>query len=125
MDPTPSVNSQSALGVGEVVDYFAFDIARYRHRFDVIFDTAGALSLSQWGAMLKRVSGMSLHIVPTPAKLIRSLFSSRHHVVFGNPTPKSLAVVAEAAGRGPSRAGNRTRRALSEAISAITELERT
>ncbi len=30
------------LGVGEVVDYRAFDIAPYRHRFDVVFDTAGA-----------------------------------------------------------------------------------
>jgi NADPH:quinone reductase-like Zn-dependent oxidoreductase len=29
-----------ALGVGEVVDYRAFDIAPYRHRFDVVFNTA-------------------------------------------------------------------------------------
>jgi NADPH:quinone reductase-like Zn-dependent oxidoreductase len=43
-----------ALGVGEVVDYRAFDIAPDRHRFDVVFDTAGALSLSQCGSMLKR-----------------------------------------------------------------------
>jgi NADPH:quinone reductase-like Zn-dependent oxidoreductase len=78
-----------ALGVGEVVDYRAFDIAPYRHRFDVVFDTAGVLSLSQCGAMLKR-RGMSLHIVPTPAKLIGCLIPSRHHLVFGNPTPQCM-----------------------------------
>jgi NADPH:quinone reductase-like Zn-dependent oxidoreductase len=64
-----------ALGVGEIIDYRAFDIAPYRRRFDVVFDTAGALSLSQCGAMLKR-RGMSLHIVPTPTKLIGCLLPS-------------------------------------------------
>jgi NADPH:quinone reductase-like Zn-dependent oxidoreductase len=88
-----------ALGVGDVVDYRAFDIASYQRRFDVVFDTAGALSLTQWGAMLKR-SGMSLHIVPTPANLIGCLLSSRHYLVFGNPTPQSMAGVAEALQRG-------------------------
>ena len=88
-----------ALGVGEVVDYRAFEIASYRRRFDVVFDTAGALSLSQCGAMLKR-RGMSLHIVPTPAKMIGCLLPSRHHLVFGNPTPECMAGIAEAAGRG-------------------------
>jgi hypothetical protein len=43
--------------------YRAFDIARYRHLFDVVFDTAGTLSLGQCGAMLKR-RDMSLHIIP-------------------------------------------------------------
>jgi threonine dehydrogenase-like Zn-dependent dehydrogenase len=88
-----------ALGVGEVVDYRAFDIASYQRRFDVVFDTASALSLSQCGAMLKR-SGMSLHSVPTSAKLIGYLLPSRHHLVFGNPTPQCLAGIAEAAERG-------------------------
>jgi NADPH:quinone reductase-like Zn-dependent oxidoreductase len=113
-----------ALGVGEVVDYRAFDIAAYRHRFDVIFDTAGALSLGQCGAILKR-RGMSLHIVPTFAKLIGCLLPSRHHLVFGNPTPQSLAGIAEAAERGQLVPAIGRIVPLSEAISAIVELERT
>ncbi len=113
-----------ALGVGELVDYRAFDIASYRHRFDVVFDTAGALSLSQCGAMLKR-SGMSLHIVPTPAKLIGCLLPSRHHLVFGNPTPQSLAGIAEAAEQGKLVPAIGRIVPLSEAISAVVELERT
>jgi len=113
-----------AMGVGEVVDYRAFDIASYRYRFDVVFDTAGALSLSQCGAMLKR-RGMSLHIVPTPAKLIGSLLSPRHHVVFGNPTPQSLAGIADAAEQGKLVPAIGRIAPLSEAISAFVELERT
>ncbi len=113
-----------ALGVSEAVDYRAFDIAPYRHRFDVVFDTAGALSLSQCGAMLKR-RGMSLHIVPTPAKLIGCLLPSRHHLVFGNPTLQSLAGIAEAAERGQLVPAIGRIVPLSEAIPAVVELERT
>ena len=113
-----------ALGVSEAVDYRAFDIASYQHRFDVVFDTASALSLSQCGAMLKR-RGMSLHIVPTPAKLIGCLLPSRHHLVFGNPTPQSLAGIAEAAERGKLVPAIGRIAPLSEAISTVVELERT
>lgn len=113
-----------ALGVGEVVDYRAFDVAAYSHRFDVVFDTAGALSLGQCGAMLKR-RGMSLHIVPTPAKWIGALLSARHHLVFGNPTPQAMAGIAEAAERGTLVPTIGRIVPLSEAIAAIVELERT
>lgn len=113
-----------ALGLDEVVDYRAFDIASYQRCFDVVFDTAGALSLSQCGAMLKR-RGMSLHIVPTPAKLFGCLLPSRHHLVFGNPTPESLAGIAEAAERGTLVPVIGRIVPLSGAISAIVELEKT
>jgi NADPH:quinone reductase-like Zn-dependent oxidoreductase len=113
-----------ALGVGEVVDYRTFDVAPHGHRFDVVLDTAGALSLSQCGAMLKR-RGMSLHIVPTPAKLIGCLLPSRHHLVFGNPNPQSLAGIAEAAEQGKLVAAIGRIVPLSEAIPAVVELERT
>lgn len=113
-----------ALGVSEVVDYRAFDIASYQRRFDVVFDTAGALSLSQCGAMLKR-RGMSLHIVPTSAKLIGCLLPSRHHLVFGNPTPQFMAGIAEALERGQLVPAIGRIVPLSEAISAVVELERT
>ncbi len=112
------------LGVGEVVDYRAFDSAPYRQRFDVVFDAAGALSLRQCGTVLKR-GGMSLHIVPTPAKLVGSLLSSRHHLVFGNPTPQGMAEIADAFERGQIVSAIGHIAPLSAAISAIVELERT
>jgi NADPH:quinone reductase-like Zn-dependent oxidoreductase len=113
-----------ALGVSEAVDYRAFDIAPYRHRFDVVFDTAGVLSLSQCGAMLKR-RGMSLHIVPTPAKLIGCLLPSRHHLVFGNPTLQCMAGITEAVEQGKLAPTIGRTVPLSEAIPAIIELEKT
>ncbi len=111
-----------ALGVGEVVDYRAFDIAKYRDRFDVVFDTAGVLSLTQCGAMLKS-RGMSLHIVPTPAKLIGCLLPSRHHLVFGNPTPQCMAGITDAVEQGKLVPAIGRIAPLSEAISAAIEFE--
>jgi NADPH:quinone reductase-like Zn-dependent oxidoreductase len=113
-----------ALGVSEVVDYRALNVNSHRHRFDVVFDTAGALSLSQCGAMLKR-GGLSLHIVPTFAKMIGCLLPSRHHLVFGNPTLRALAGIAEAAERGELVPAIGRVVPLSKAISAVVELEKT
>jgi NADPH:quinone reductase-like Zn-dependent oxidoreductase len=67
---------------------------------------------------------MSLHIVPTFAKVIGCLLPSRHHLVFGNPTPQALAGVAEAAERGQLVPTIGRIAPLSEAISALIELER-
>ena len=90
----------------------------------MVFDTAGALSLSQCGAMLKR-HGMSLHIVPTFAKMVGCLLPSRHHLVFGNPNPQCMAGIAEAFERGQLVPAIGRIVPLSEAISAVVELERT
>ncbi len=112
------------LGVGEVVDYREFDFDSYRQRFDVIFDTAGVLSLRQCGEMLKR-RGLSLHIVPTPAKMIGCLLSSRHHIVFGNPTPECMEGISEAVEQGKLVPSIGRVVSLSEAIPAIVDLETT
>ena len=113
-----------ALGVSVVVEYHDFDFAGYRSRFDVVFDTAGKLSFSQCGVMLKR-GGQSLHIVPTFAKMIGSLLSSRHHLVFGNPSLKSLVGITEACERARLIPAIGRIVPLSEAISAIVDLETT
>jgi NADPH:quinone reductase-like Zn-dependent oxidoreductase len=110
------------LGVDEVVDYRAFDIASQRRRIDVVFDTAGSLSLRQCGTMLKK-GGVSLHIVPTMAKVIACSLSRRHHLVFGNPTPQSLAAIADAATRGILVPEIGRTVSLADAIPAIGERE--
>lgn len=110
-----------ASGVSEVVDR-EFDIAKYRSCFDVVFDTAGALSLGQCGALLKS-RGMSLHIVPTLAKLIGCVLPSRHHLVFGNPTLQGMTAIAEALESGQIVPTIGRIVPLSKAIAAIVELE--
>jgi NADPH:quinone reductase-like Zn-dependent oxidoreductase len=112
-----------ALGVREVVDYRAFNANNYRGRFDVVFDTHGALSLSQCAAMLKR-GGVALHIVPTPLKMIWSRLSSRHQTVFAKLTPQSMAGIVEAAEQGKLAPTIGRTVPLSEAIPAIIELEK-
>ena len=111
-----------ALGVSEVADYRAFDVAAYRHRFDVVFDTAGTLSLSQCSSMLKR-GGIAVHVVFAPRKLIAYLFSSRHKVASGNPTPQRMKGITEAAEQGKLIPKIGRAVPLSEAIPALTELE--
>ena len=113
-----------ALGVREVVDYRSFNANEYRGRFDAVFDTHGALSLSQCGAMLKR-GGVALHIVPTPLKMIWSMLSSRHQTVFAQLTPQSMDGIVEAAEQGKLAPTIGRTVPLSEAIPAIIELEKT
>ena len=112
-----------ALGMSEVFDYRAFDVGALGRRFDVVFDTAGALSLPQCDGLLKR-GGVALHIVITPAKIIRALVSSRHRTVFGTATPGAMdgVIAAVVQGRLTPKIGRRV--ALSEAIPAIIELEK-
>ena len=113
-----------ALGVNEVFDYRTFSVQPLRRRFDVVFDTAGALSLSQCGALLKR-GGVALHIVNTPGKILRSLISSRHQTVFGTATPEGMAGIVDAAVNGKLTPKIARTVPLSEAIPAIVALETT
>lgn len=113
-----------ALGVSEVVDYREFDAKRFRNRFDVVFDTAGALSLGQCDTLLKR-GGKALHIVNTPAKFLRSFLSSRHETVFGTPTTQGWAGIVDAALKGELAPKIGKTVSLSEAIPAIVALETT
>ena len=113
-----------ALGVGEVVDYRSFNANTYRGRFDVVFDTYGSLSLGQCGARLKSGGG-ALHLVPTPLKMIWSMFSPQHKTIFAHLTPQSLADIAEAVEHGKLAPTIGRIVPLSEAIPAIIELEKT
>ena len=107
-----------------MVDYRALNIASLKGRFDVVFDTAGALSLSQCGAMLKR-NGMSLHIVPNLAKLIGCLLPSQHHLVICKPSSQCMAGIAEALRQNRLVPDIGLVVPLREAIAAIVNLERT
>jgi NADPH:quinone reductase-like Zn-dependent oxidoreductase len=112
------------LGVREIVDYHAFDANAYRGRFDVVFDTHGALSPRQCGVMLKR-GGVALHLVPTPLKMIWSMLWSRHRTIFAQVTPQSLAGIVAAVEEGKLAPTIGRTVLLSEAIPAIIELEKT
>lgn len=65
-----------ALEVSEVIDYRAFDVGSYSQRFDVVFDTAGALLLRQCG---------------TNAQNGRRVPAHRSHACQENRMPASIA----------------------------------
>ncbi|WP_114226948.1 MULTISPECIES: NADP-dependent oxidoreductase [Sphingomonas] len=112
------------LGVSEIFDYKDFSAEAIGKRFDVLLDTAGALPLRQCEKLLKR-GGVALHIVITPAKLIRSLVSSRHKTVFGTATAEGMANIVDAAVHGKLAPKIAQTVPLSEAIPAIINLELT
>lgn len=112
----------TALGVREVTDYRAFDPTAYRGRFDLVFDTAASLTPKQCGAMLKR-GGVAVHVVFTPDRLLASMFSSRHKLASGNPTPASITGITTAAEHGALAPKIGRTIPLSEAIPALIELE--
>ncbi len=112
------------LGVSEAVDYRGFDSGQYQGRFDIVLDTPGALSMSQCGAMLKR-GGVAVHIDAKPLKMLRCLFSRQHVLVIANPKPETMAGIAEAAGRGKLVPEIGRTVGLSDAITALAELETT
>jgi len=113
-----------ALGVQEVIDYRAFDASTYRNRFDVVFDTQGSLSPREGATMLKP-GGLVLDIVPTPLKMIRSLFSSRFKTVMSQMTPQIMAGITAGVEQGQITPAIGRTVPLSEVIPALIELEHT
>ncbi len=113
-----------ALGLSEAIDYRSFTVEDVRKRFDVVFDTAGALSLNQCDALLKP-GGKALHIVNRPATFLRGLVSSRHETVFGTPSEAGWAGIIAAALKGELAPKIGEIVPLTEAIPAIIRLETT
>lgn len=111
-----------ALGVREVADYRAFDTAAWRRRFDLVFDTAGALSVGECSSMLKSGGG-AVQVVFAPRKVIACLFSPRHKLASGNPTSQRMAGITKAAEQGKLVPKIGRIVTLSEAIPGLSELE--
>jgi NADPH:quinone reductase-like Zn-dependent oxidoreductase len=111
-----------ALGIYPVVDYQQLKIGSLTNQFDVVFDTAGTLSLKDGRALLKR-GGVVLDIVLSSRKVVGILFSPQHKFVVGKHSPDVLAKIADAAavGKLPPLIGRTV--PLSQAISALAELE--
>jgi NADPH:quinone reductase-like Zn-dependent oxidoreductase len=95
----PAMEEARALGLNIVVDYQGLDTGPLKNQFDVVFDTAGTLSLKEGRALLKR-GGVVLDIAPSTRKMLGILFSPQHKLVFGTQSPDVLAKVADAAASG-------------------------
>lgn len=111
-----------ALGVYPVVDYQQLKIGPLTNAFDVVFDTAGTLSLKDGRALLKR-GGVVLDIAPSSRKMVGILLSPRHKFVVSKHSPDVLKKVADAAAAGKLLPLIGRIVPLSLAIPALAELE--
>lgn len=111
-----------ALGITRVVG-FDFDPQALKGQFDVIFDTSGTLTLNDARKMLKR-DGRFVDITITPAKLARSQFARDFKPLIAEYTPEALETVARAAAEGKLNVPVARTVPLTQAIAALTELER-
>lgn len=110
-----------ALGIDPVVE-FDFDPAPLRQRFDLVFDTAGALPYRSARTLLKP-GGRIVDIVPTPVKFVRSVLPGPFHAMIAAGGVAELDQVARAAADGVLRIPIARTVPLSESIAALTELE--
>ena len=112
-----------SLGVEEAADYRTLDLARYRKGFDIVFDTAGALSPGQCLSMLTP-KGVGLHIDITPFKMIGIMMTRRNKFVFAKSPIAVLEKLGELAADGNLTLPIAGVVPLTKALPAIQELER-
>ncbi|PYE29785.1 NADPH:quinone reductase-like Zn-dependent oxidoreductase [Rhizobium sp. PP-F2F-G38] len=117
------VERARSLGVTSVYDYRTTDVSKIASRFDVVYDTAATLTLSDGMSML-REGGVFLDLNPGLGKFIRAVFDRRLKPIIGTPRAEILDKVAEAAGAGNFGIPIGKVVSLDHAIALIAELER-
>lgn len=110
------------LGLDPIVE-FGFDPTTLTGRFDLVVDTADTLPTDAAKKML-RPGGRIVSIHPTPANLAKSALPGPYNVLIARPVTSDLEEVARAAGRGTLRVPIARTVPLTEAIKALTALER-
>ena len=112
-----------SLGISPIVG-FGFDPESLEGQFDVVLDTAGTLSYKDARTMLK-AHGRFLDLNASPAKLAKGMFSRAFKPVIVKYTAGSLEKVSGAAEHGALTVPVARTVPLTDAIEALTELERT
>ena len=111
------------LGVDEVLDYTQGVPAALQARFDVVFDTAGKLSVSAGLALLAPRRGVLLDINVAPGRMLRGLLSRRYKIVMGMQSVPVLEALAAAAVEGTLHVQVGRTAPLAQAIELITDVE--
>lgn len=117
-----SASSAQALGMETVLDYGREIPKSLARQFDVVFDAHGSLSIGEEGMLVKR-DGVILDINPSPAKMLRLIFSRSRKFVMGKQDAETLDEVGELASSGKVKVSIGRKVSLDEAISLIRDLE--
>lgn len=110
------------LGVDPIVD-FDFDPTALRRRFDVVLDSVGKLPIKKARAILAP-KGRIVSVMPSPANMVRSALPGPFHVVIGKEDIAALEALTRIAAEGHLRLPITQAVPLSQAIPALTELEK-
>lgn len=117
-----SADEARELGVDPVVD-FDFDPAALARRFDIVLDSAGTLPIKHARKLLTP-SGRIVSVKPSPANMVRSALPGPFHVVIAKAVTADLEAVARAADSGHLRLPIAHAVPLTQAIPALTQLEK-
>jgi NADPH:quinone reductase-like Zn-dependent oxidoreductase len=110
------------MRVTRVYDYRTTDLSRIKERFDVVYDTAGTMTVATGLCMLRK-GGVFLDINPTPGKFIRAIFNRRLKPIVCTARADILVGLAKAAGDGRLRLPIAEVVPLKDAIALVTALE--
>jgi len=110
------------MGVSRIYDYRTTDLSKIKERFDVVYDTAGTMTVAT-GLSLLREGGVFLDINPTPGKFIRAIFNQRLKPIVCTARADILDGLAKAAGEGRLRLPIAEVVSLKDAIPRVTALE--
>ncbi|OBK38544.1 NADPH:quinone reductase [Mycobacterium sp. 1165196.3] len=116
-----SADEAREVGIDPIVD-FDFDPTALTRRFDVVLDTAGTLPVRDARKMLT-INGHIVSVKPSPANMVRSVLPGPFHVVIAKAVTTDIEAVARAAGEGVLRLPIAKTVPLSQAISALAQLE--
>ena len=119
-----SADEARALGIDPIVDFdFDFDPTALTRRFDVVLDAAGKLPISKARKILAP-RGRIVSVKPSPANVARSALPGPFQVVIARAVTADIDAIAQAAAEGHLRLPIAQAVPLSQAIPALTELER-
>ena len=116
------IQEANDLGVTPVVEFDSIPTT-LSGQFDVVFDTVGTLA-PKTARMLLKSGGRIVDIVPTPGKFVKSVLPGPYHVMIGQHNADDLDELAQACARGTVHLPIAQTVPLSNAITALTELER-
>ena len=122
-----AIDDAKTLGVDPVVD-FDFDPAALKGRFDLVLDTAGTMRVKAARTLLKpggHIVDINVSPASMAAKMARSMFSRDYRILIARYKSEDLDEVARAAAEGQLAIPVARTVPLTQAISALTDLERT
>lgn len=119
---TASMPRARDLGIQPLFDYQTTDLSKISERFDVVYDTAGTMTVAV-GLGLLRMGGMFLDIDPTPGKFIRAIFNRQLKPIICTARAYILDTLSRAAEDGNLRLPVAQIVPLDDAIRTLTALE--